>query len=120
LIFRREHRHHRSHRDGNNEKKHRHSSPKRSRSPEYLFDSFKLFSYSFPLRSKRRKNDEINKTKKSIDDDIEEGETPNNGETNGASSSTKRVPLSLEEMLERNKKEQEAVAKVIDRRGLCL
>ena len=31
--------------------------------------------------------------------------------TNGTST-TKHVPLSLEEMLERNKKEQEAVAKV--------
>ncbi|UJR30923.1 hypothetical protein I4U23_018433 [Adineta vaga] len=95
----REHRHHRSHRDGN-EKKHRHSSPKRSKSPE----------------SKRRKNDEINKGKKSTNDDIEEGETignestKKNSETNGASTSN-RVPLSLEEMLERNKKEQEAIAK---------
>ena len=36
LNLTREHRHHRSHRDGN-EKKHRHSSPKRSKSPEYIF-----------------------------------------------------------------------------------
>ncbi|CAF3569864.1 unnamed protein product, partial [Adineta steineri] len=43
----REHRHHRSHRDGN-EKKHRHSSPKRSsKSPE----------------PKRRQPDEITKVK---------------------------------------------------------
>ncbi|CAF1150612.1 unnamed protein product [Rotaria sp. Silwood1] len=99
----REHRHHRSHRDGN-EKKHRHSSPKRSKSPD----------------SKRRKNDEVNKVKKQNEDDIEEGEstvndtttttTVNNNETNGTTT-TKRVPLSLEEMLEKNKKEQEAIAK---------
>ena len=49
---------------------------------------------------------------------MEEGETAGNetttknGETNGTNT-IKRVPLSLEEMLERNKKEQEAVAKVI-------
>ncbi|CAF0970098.1 unnamed protein product [Adineta steineri] len=84
----REHRHHRSHRD-TNERKHRHSSPKRSKSPEL----------------KRRKND-----------DMEEGETvgndvtTNSDETNG-NSTTKRVPLSLEEMVERNKKEQEAISK---------
>ncbi|CAF0764030.1 unnamed protein product [Adineta steineri] len=84
----REYRHHRSHRD-TNERKHRHSSPKRSKSPEL----------------KRRKND-----------DMEEGETvgndvtTNNDETNG-NSTTKRVPLSLEEMVERNKKEQEAISK---------
>jgi ATP-dependent RNA helicase DDX23/PRP28 len=90
----REHRHHRSHRD-TNEKKHRHSSPKRSKSPEI----------------KRRKNED-EKIKKSNDDDIEEGETVNNNETNGTASAVpKRVPLSLEEMLERNKKEQEAIAK---------
>ncbi|CAF0774066.1 unnamed protein product [Adineta steineri] len=95
----REHRHHRSHRD-TNERKHRHSSPKRSKSPEL----------------KRRKNDEINKVKKFKNDDMVEGETvgndvtTNNDETNG-NNTTKRVPLSLEEMVERNKKEQEAVSK---------
>ncbi|CAF3837841.1 unnamed protein product [Adineta steineri] len=95
----REHRHHRSHRD-TNERKHRHSSPKRSKSPEL----------------QRRKNDEINKVKKFKNDDMEEGETvgndvtTNNDETNG-NSTTKRVPLSLEEMVERNKKEQEAISK---------
>jgi hypothetical protein len=75
-----------------------------------------LFCY---CRSKRRKNDEINKVKKHNDEDIEEGETAanetttnKNGETD-VTSTTKRVPLSLEEMLERNKKEQEAIAKVI-------
>lgn len=43
---------------------------------------------------------------------MEEGETP---KTNGSASSpppVKRVPLSLEEMLEKNKKEQEAISKV--------
>jgi ATP-dependent RNA helicase DDX23/PRP28 len=99
----REHRHHRSHRDVS-EKKHRHLSPKRSKSPEI----------------KRRKNDETSKTKKSNDDDIEEGETTGNEATtttaaaanSGETSTTKkRVPLSLEEMLERNKKEQEAISK---------
>lgn len=53
------------------------------------------------LSSKRRKNDEL-KSKK--DDEIEDGETVNN-------EPTKRVPLSLEEMIEKNKKEQEAIAK---------
>lgn len=49
---------------------------------------------------------------------MEEGETAvnettsNNGEANGTNT-VKRVPLSLEEMLERNKKEQEAISKVI-------
>ena len=44
---------------------------------------------------------------------MEEGETVNNNETNGNTSTVpKRVPLSLEEMLERNKKEQQAIAKV--------
>jgi hypothetical protein len=43
---------------------------------------------------------------------MEEGETANNSEANG-SETTKRVPLSLEEMLERKKKEQEAISKVI-------
>ncbi len=38
--------------------------------------------------------------------------TTNNGETHQPPV-TKRVPLSLEEMLERNKKEQEAISKVI-------
>jgi hypothetical protein len=96
LRFPRDHRHHRSHRD-TNEKKHRHSSPKRSKSPE----------------TKRRKNED-EKIKKTNDDDIEEGETTNNNETNGTTTAAvpKRVPLSLEEMLERNKKEQEAIAKV--------
>ena len=42
---------------------------------------------------------------------MEEGETKNTAETNGTSAA-KRIPLSLEEMLERNKKEQEAIAKV--------
>ena len=69
------------------------------------------------IRSKRRKNDEIAKVKKPNNDDVEEGETAGNGsmtkngETNGTTT-TKRMPLSLEEMLERNKKEQEATAKV--------
>jgi hypothetical protein len=69
----------------------------------------------FSSRSKRRKNEEINKNKKSTDDDIEEGETTNNEPATNKDESTvpKRVPLSLEEMLERNKKEQEAIAKVI-------
>jgi hypothetical protein len=71
----------------------------------------------FYFSSKRRKNDEISKVKKSHDDEMEEGETTGNetttnGDINGSSTS-KRVPLSLEEMLERNKKEQEATAKVI-------
>jgi len=50
---------------------------------------------------------------------MEEGETTGNEATstttasNGESTTTKRVPLSLEEMLERNKKEQEAISKVI-------
>ena len=45
---------------------------------------------------------------------MEAGETTtNNGETNGTNI-IKRVPLSLEEMLERNKKEQEAISKVRD------
>ena len=47
---------------------------------------------------------------KSNEDEMEEGETP---KSNGNSTNVKRVPLSLEEMLERNKKEQEAIAKVI-------
>lgn len=42
---------------------------------------------------------------------MEEGEAKNPTESNGTPA-PKRVPLSLEEMLERNKKEQEAVAKV--------
>jgi hypothetical protein len=71
----------------------------------------------FYFSSKRRKNDEISKVKKSHDDEMEEGETTGNetttnGDINGSTTS-KRVPLSLEEMLERNKKEQEATAKVI-------
>lgn len=64
----------------------------------------------FFSRSKRRRNDE-QKLKKPTDDEMEEGETKTNNEANG-STAPKRVPLSLEEMLERNKKEQEATAKV--------
>ncbi|CAF1302732.1 unnamed protein product [Adineta steineri] len=97
----REHRHHRSHRDGN-EKKHRHSSPKRSsKSPE----------------PKRRQPDEITKVKRSNHDDKEDektvgnGTTTNNDEINNRNIKTKQVPLSLEEMVERNKKEQEAISK---------
>lgn len=74
------------------------------------------------LSSKRRKNDEISKAKRHNDDDIEEGESTvndtkpvtNNTEANEATT-TKRVPLSLEEMIEKNKKEQEAISKVIFR-----
>ncbi|CAF4112565.1 unnamed protein product [Rotaria magnacalcarata] len=99
----REHRHHRSHRDVS-EKKHRHVSPRRSKSPD----------------SKRRKNDDVSKVKKSHDDDIEEGEstandtrstTANNNDSNNGATTSKRVPLSLEEMLEKNKKEKEAISK---------
>ncbi len=50
--------------------------------------------------------------KKSTDNEIEEGETTNNNNETNGSTISKRVPLSLEEMLERNKKEQEAIAKV--------
>lgn len=85
----REHRHHRTHRE-TNDKKHRHSSPtRRSKSPD----------------SKRRRNEE---TKSKKEEEIEEGETAS---SSTAANGTKRVPLSLEEMLERNKKEQEAIAK---------
>lgn len=64
----------------------------------------------FLSSSKRRRNEE-QKIKKPVDDEMEEGETKNTTETNGTTAA-KRVPLSLEEMLERNKKEQEAIAKV--------
>jgi hypothetical protein len=72
---------------------------------------------SASFSSKRRRNDDVQRSKKPIDDEIEEGETTGNDTltVNGdghAASAPKRVPLSLEEMLERNKKEQEAIAKV--------
>lgn len=84
-------------------------------SVEFLNFLFDLF-YS----SKRRKNDEISKDKKKMEDGIEDGESPvtetkpteRNNEAANGTSTTKRVPLSLEEMLEKNKKEQEATAKV--------
>ena len=81
--------------------------------PNHLSKSFVLpfcQSHGFFSRSKRRRNDE-QKTRKPTDDEIEEGETKTNNEANGTTA-PKRVPLSLEEMLERSKKEQEATAKV--------
>ncbi|CAF0852437.1 unnamed protein product [Adineta ricciae] len=77
----REHHHHHRSHRGEHETKNRRASPKRSQSPD----------------SKRRKDDEMK---------VDESDKRTNG-----TSTTKQVPLSLEEMLERNKKEQEAVAK---------
>ncbi|CAF1260295.1 unnamed protein product [Rotaria sp. Silwood1] len=99
----REHRHHRSHHD-EYETKHRHSSSKRSQSPD----------------SKHRKIDETYKVKKQNDnnDILERNSTVNKTATIMTNyskpyetNSSKRVPFSLEAMLERNKKEQEATAK---------
>lgn len=71
--------------------------------------------------SKRRRNEELLKAKKSNEDKIEitgtktDETVKTNGDASQSSStgsSVKRVPISLEEMVERNKKAQEAIAKV--------
>ena len=81
--------------------------------------SFTLI-HKFYFSSKRRKNDEINKARKPNEDGIDEGQLAgdeatamaNHSEAN-ETNTTKRVPLSLEEMLEKNKREQEATSKVV-------
>ena len=76
-------------------------------------NEFFFFSLFFSS-SKRRRNDEIPKGRKSNEDEMEVCETAKTNGNGNASSPppVKRVPLSLEEMLEKNKKEQEAISKV--------
>lgn len=63
--------------------------------------------------SKRRRNEELLQRKKSNEEAEESAPTKTSGETAESSAApVKRVPISLEEMIERNKKEQEAISKV--------